>query len=88
MKKPRVYKESEKVQHTTHWDMDYLPMEEVEALYANADSRSAPNPVQRTWLTKENLARFFKRLPPWLILLIVILLFGRFVITLLFHFIA
>lgn len=87
-KKPRVYKESEKVQHTTHWDMDYLPLKDVEALYGRIDSKPASEPIQRTWLKKEKLARFFKRLPAWLVLLIVLLLFGRFVITALFHFIA
>jgi hypothetical protein len=88
MKKPRVYKESEKVQHTTHWDMDYLPLKEVEALYRRADSQPASEAVPLTRLKKEKLVRFFKRLPPWLILLIVILLFGRFVIAALFHFFA
>jgi hypothetical protein len=88
LKKPRVYKESEKVQHTTHWDMDYLPLKEVDALYEKGDNTKASKAFPGTWLKKEQLARFFKRLPAWLILLLVILLFGRFVITALFHFIA
>lgn len=85
LKKPRIYREAEKVQHTTHWDMDYLPLKEVEALYKAADSQPASNGLRPSWLKKENLARFFKRLPPWLVLLIVILLFGRFAVTLVFH---
>jgi len=88
LKKPRVYKESEKVQHTTHWDMDYLPLKEVEALYRKADSQPASEAILQTWLKKESLVRIFKRLPLWLVLLIVILLFGRFVIAALFHFLA
>jgi hypothetical protein len=32
-KKPRIYMEEAKRRHTTHWDIDYLPREEVEALY-------------------------------------------------------
>jgi len=31
--KQRLYTEREKVRHTTHWDMDYLPIEEVESYY-------------------------------------------------------
>lgn len=31
--KRRLYTEREKVRHTTHWDMDYLPIEEVERYY-------------------------------------------------------
>lgn len=85
LKKPRVYKESEKVRHTTHWDIDYLPLKEVEALYAKADKKPAPEKRHPTWLQREKLARLFKRLPAWLIVLIVILLFGRFVIMLVFH---
>ena len=88
MKKARVYKESEKIDHTTHWDMDYLPLKEVEALYRGADGKPDSNASPRTWLAKENVVRLFKRLPAWLVLLIVVLLFGRFVITLVFHFIA
>ena len=88
LKKPRIYREAEKVQHTTHWDMDYLPLEEVEALYKGADSQPASNVLHPPWLKKEKLAGWFKRLPLWLIVLIVILLFGRFAITLVFHFIA
>ena len=84
-KKPKIYKESEKVQHTTHWDMDYLPLKEVDALYGRADPTLGADTQPKTWLKKDKLTRFFKRLPPWLILLIVILLFARFVITLVFH---
>jgi hypothetical protein len=88
MKKPRVYKETEKVQHTTHWDMDYLPLKEVEALYGSSDSQPASKAAPQTWLKGEKLTHFFKRLPLWLTVLIVILLFGRFVISLLFHVVA
>lgn len=87
-KKPRVYKESEKLRHTSHWDIDYLPLKEVEALYARGDTGPAPEKRRRTWLKREKLAGFFKRLPAWLIILIVILLFGRFVITLVFHLVS
>jgi len=31
--KKRLYTEREKVRHTTHWDLDYLPIEEVENYY-------------------------------------------------------
>jgi len=31
--KQRLYTEREKVRHTTHWDLDYLPREEVENYY-------------------------------------------------------
>lgn len=88
LKKPRVYKETEKVRHTTHWDLDYLPLEEVEALYAKADIGPASEKRRRTWLKREKLEHLFKRLPLWLVVLIVVLLFGRFVITLVFHFLS
>lgn len=49
--------EKAKREHTTHWDMDYLPVEEVEALYGlNAKSlpEAASNdrsiPQARRWL--------------------------------------
>ena len=86
LKKPRIHKESEKVKHTTHWDMDYLPQKEVDALYGRTGGTQAPEMQKKTWLKKENPARFFSRLPLWLVLLIVILLFGRFLIILFFHF--
>lgn len=31
--KQRLYTEREKARHTTHWDLDYLPIEEVENYY-------------------------------------------------------
>jgi len=31
--KQRLFTEREKVRHTTHWDLDYLPIEEVEGYY-------------------------------------------------------
>ena len=87
-KKPRVYKESEKVRHTTHWDIDYLPLKDVEALYAKGGTGPAPEKLRHTWLKREKLTHLFKRLPLWLVVLIVVLLFGRFVITLVFHFLS
>lgn len=33
--KQRLYTEREKVRHTTHWDLDYLPIEEVENYYVH-----------------------------------------------------
>jgi hypothetical protein len=32
-RKRRIYAEREKIRHTTHWDMDYLPREVVERQY-------------------------------------------------------
>ena len=43
---------------------------------------------KKTRRNKEKLARFFKQLPAWLVVLIVVLLFGRFAITLVFHLLA
>ena len=37
--KQRLYTEREKVRHTTHWDLDYLPMEEVANFYFNSPAR-------------------------------------------------
>ncbi len=31
-KKRRVYEEAAKTRETTHWDLDYLPMAEIDAL--------------------------------------------------------
>jgi len=39
--KKRVSLEESKVRQTTHWDMDYLPRDEVQALYARGASRPA-----------------------------------------------
>ena len=39
IKKVRIYKEQAKDRHTTHWDMDYLTWEEVEALYSKAKEK-------------------------------------------------
>lgn len=33
-RKHRVYKEKGKIKRVTHWDMDYLPKEEINDLYA------------------------------------------------------
>lgn len=43
-KKMRVYKEEIKVTQTTHWDMDYLPKKEVDALYDRAPGVPAEAP--------------------------------------------
>ena len=40
-KKTRVYKDQAKDRHTTHWDMDYLPRKEVDALYAKSKKKRA-----------------------------------------------
>ncbi len=41
--KPKyVYKEGGKIRQVTHWDMDYLPKDEIEALY-----RPAIKPIPR-----------------------------------------
>ena len=40
-RKKRVALEETKVRQTTHWDMDYLPRDEVEALY-NRDASPPP----------------------------------------------
>ena len=37
-KKKRIYKDQAKDRHTTHWDMDYLPRKEVDALYAKSST--------------------------------------------------
>ena len=39
--KKRVSLEETKVRQTTHWDMDYLPRDEVQALYARDTIRPA-----------------------------------------------
>ena len=38
-KKTRIYKDQAKDRHTTHWDMDYLPRKDVEALYAKTEKK-------------------------------------------------
>lgn len=84
-KKLRVYKETAKVQHTTHWDIDYLSGKEVDTLYgkdSGASSSEQPKPAAHD---ANNLARYFRRIPTWVVLLIGVLLFGRFVFILAFH---
>ncbi len=39
LKKTRIYKDQAKDRHTTHWDLDYLPREEVESLYADSKKK-------------------------------------------------
>jgi hypothetical protein len=41
----RVALERDKVRQTTHWDMDYLPLKEVERLHARVDLDSAEAPA-------------------------------------------
>jgi len=38
--KKRLYTEREKVRQTTHWDMDYLPLEKVAGYYRHLESGS------------------------------------------------
>jgi hypothetical protein len=45
-KKPRVYIEKAKRQHTTHWDMDYLSDAEVNALYGIDPENAAKMPQE------------------------------------------
>lgn len=85
VKKPRVYKESEKVRHTTHWDIDYLSLKEVDALYGREEGDARPEKVpENAPEDGERLNRLLRRLPLGLVLLILVLLFGRFLITFLF----
>ncbi len=44
--KIRVYKEKEKTQRVTHWDLDYLPMDEIVALYKQ--NKGNPQPKDET----------------------------------------
>jgi hypothetical protein len=37
--KKRVTLEQDKVRQTSHWDLDYLPLKEVDALYDRPDDR-------------------------------------------------
>ena len=39
--KPRVTVERDKLRQTTHWDMDYLPLESVERLYGRKGVKTA-----------------------------------------------
>jgi hypothetical protein len=62
-KKPRIYTEKAKREHTTHWDMDYLPVEEVEALYGlnakplpDATSNDQSIPSAARWLVVSLIA--------------------------------
>lgn len=47
-KKTHVHLESEKARHTSHWDMDYLPLKELKSLYRRrmnySDRRSLDSP--------------------------------------------
>jgi hypothetical protein len=36
-----LYTEREKIRHTTHWDLDYLPIEAVERSYLQASTSRA-----------------------------------------------
>ena len=47
-KKPRIYSEAVKRRHTTHWDIDYLPLNELDALYGReAGDRFADPPENK-----------------------------------------
>ena len=41
--KQRLHTEPEKVRHTTHWDLDYLPIEEVEHYYFQHPAKTGRN---------------------------------------------
>lgn len=45
--KKRLYTEREKVRHTTHWDMDYLPKEALESYFFQAPIGSGKNVPER-----------------------------------------
>ena len=50
IKPKHVFTESGKIHQITHWDMDYLPKEEIEALYRPAIKpmpRNVSDPVRR-----------------------------------------
>lgn len=48
-RKKRIYAEREKIRHTTHWDMDYLPREVVARQYLKPPASSS-----KTASPKEN----------------------------------
>lgn len=56
-KKKRVYYESAKIRATSHWDLDYMPLKEVEAHFAQlAEQNTADqNPKPPTF----RLSSFF-----------------------------
>lgn len=46
--KKLLYTEREKIRHTTHWDLDYLPIEEVEHYHFKAStSRGKKTPREK-----------------------------------------
>jgi len=46
-----IYSETGKTRQVTHWDMDYLPKDEIEALY---DPISPPPPPQRRRASRQS----------------------------------
>lgn len=46
-KKWRVYEESEKTRETTHWDLDYLPTVEIDALRQSTADRKRVSVLRR-----------------------------------------
>lgn len=56
-KKKRVYVEDVKTRHTTHWDLDYLSLVELDAMYGESRGQgpgrdqSVNRPPRRTILT-------------------------------------
>ncbi len=43
----RVHKEPEKMRQVTHWDIDYLPLTEIDSLYRQNQTTSPPQPSSK-----------------------------------------
>ena len=55
LEKMRVYKEKGKIQRVTHWDLDYLPMDEILDLYKQKEEHQPPKGATGPATGKSNL---------------------------------
>jgi len=59
-KRPKyIYKENGKIRQVTHWDLDYLPKEELEALYRQEKTPSPLDPPDSAHRPNTQLALVF-----------------------------
>ena len=53
-KKKRVFVENVKTEHTTHWDLDYLSLAELEALYDKKNRSDRAADRKATWFPRRS----------------------------------
>jgi hypothetical protein len=76
-KKKRIYFEEIKARHTTHWDLDYLNKDELDALYRKKHQTGDIGNQKPKWFLRRTILKVLLIGSIAMLLLVLFLLFFR-----------